>query len=271
MTTPAIQVRQASFSYATGAAVLRSVDLTLMPGEFMALIGPNGSGKTTLAKLLVGLLRPESGQISIDGQALEQLPVSERARLVGFVFQNPDHQLFSATVGQELGLGPRNLELSDEQTQLRIEQAAAEFGLRDMLEQRVGALSYGQRKTLSLASVATLRPHIWILDEPTSGLHWRAAQALLDWVAERTRAGHSALLITHDMRLVAEYAGRAALMQNGRIVAGGAPYQLFGEAELLSQADLQPPPIVRLAHQLGMPPEVVTVGAACQAYGERRG
>lgn len=254
------------FSYADGAEVLRGTGLELQPGELLALIGQNGSGKTTLAKHFVGLLRPARGTVSMDGRDIVQRSVGELARTVGFVFQNPDHQLFGATVEQELALGPRNLGLAEHKIRSRVEGAAIEFGFADRLDRRLGTLSYGQRKALSVAAVAAMHPAVLILDEPTTGLHWRAAQALLDWLVERTRAGCSVLLITHDMRLVAEYADRTALMLEGRIVAVGAPHEIFRRRELLQRAMIQPPQIVQLAHKLAMPAQVMTVEAACEAY-----
>lgn len=268
---PRLEAKGLRFAYQGGAAVLDGLDLSLEPGDFLALVGPNGSGKTTLAMQLAGLLQPNGGTIAIGGADLAQLSVAERARRLGCVFQNPDHQLFGATVEQELSLGPRNLELPQEEVAARVGQAAEQFGLADLLNRRVGTLSYGQRKSLSLAAVAAMQPQIWILDEPTTGLHWQAAQSLLDWLQERGREGHSVMLITHDLRLVAEYASRAVLLRAGRIAAAGKPYELFGQIELLQQAAFEPPQIVQLAQQLRMPPDLVTVEAACRAFWVRRG
>lgn len=262
---PRLEARDLWFEYDSGKPVLRGVDLALEPGSFTALVGQNGSGKTTLAKHFLGLLRPSQGRVLIDGHNLAQRSVGELARSVGYLFQNPDHQLFESTVEQELELGPRNLELAESEVQARVEQAAAEFGLTSWLQRRVGSLSYGQRKTLSLAAVSAIHPQVLILDEPTTGLHWQAAKQLLDWLAERNRQGHTLLLITHDMRLVAEYARQAVLMLQGRIAAAGPPQELFGQNELLRQARIQPPQIVRLAQRLGLPSDAITVQGVCEA------
>lgn len=268
---PTLQAHDLWFGYAEDAPALRGAELALQPGELLALIGPNGSGKTTLAKHLLGLLRPRRGRVTLDGADIAGRPVAELARTVGYVFQNPDHQLFGVTVESELSLGPRNLDLPEQEVQQRVERAAADFGLLDLRERRIGDLSYGQRKVLSLAAVAAMDPPILILDEPTTGLHWQAARQLMDWLVARKRAGQTALLITHDMRLVAEYADRAALMLAGRVAAVSAPYQMFGALDLLEQASLQPPQIVQLARRLAMPDEIVTVEGACAAVLGSRG
>lgn len=263
---PVVQARDLWFAYDDGTEALRGAELTLQPGEFVALIGPNGSGKTTLAKHLLGLLRPDRGQVRMDGAEIAGRSVGELARTVGYVFQNPDHQLFGANVEQELSLGPRQLNLPEDEIRERVEGTTQEFGLSGQLDRPVGSLSYGQRKRLSLAAVATMRPPVLVLDEPTSGLHWQAARQLLDWLAERTRDGGSVLVITHDMRLVAEYAVRAALMMEGRIVAEGSPFQIFDQETLLKRTGLEAPQIARLARRLSLPVEAVTVAAACEAY-----
>lgn len=263
---PVLQAQDLWFGYAREAPVLRGINLKLGPGAFTALLGQNGSGKTTLAKQFVGLLRPASGVVLMDGQDIAERSIGELARTVGYVFQNPDHQLFSTTVEQELELGPRNQGLPEDEVRARAERAAVEFELTPWLDRRVGTLSFGQRKALSVAAIAAMHPAVLVLDEPTSGLHWQAAQALLDRLAERSRLGHTILLITHDMRLVAEYASQAVLMLEGQVAASGAPYEIFQQSELLQRARIEPPQIVQLARRLSLSAEVLTVPAACEAY-----
>ncbi len=266
---PAIVVENASFAYPDGAAALRGVSLTVAHGEFLALVGPNGSGKTTLAKHLNGLLKPSGGHVRVDGRDTRQLRVAELARTVGYVFQNPDHQIFASTVEEEIAFGLRLQGLAPARVTERVAAAVEQFGLTEHRGLPPAVLGSGERRLVALASVMAMQPDILILDEPTGGLDRRSRQELLAAVSAYHRAGHTVVLIAHDMRLVAEHATRAAVMLDGRVLFDGPPAELFARRAVLRQARLAAPPVVRLAQRLehyGLPRGIASLDQFVTAW-----
>ncbi len=237
----AITLEHLSFAYDPGQPVLQGLDLTIAAGEFVALVGANGSGKTTLAKHLIGLLRPSRGRLLIQGQDSAQQSVGALARQVGFLFQNPERQIFSATVTDEVAFGPRNLGLPADAVGRRVAQALARFELTELASQPPAVLSFTQRRRVTLAAVAALETPILALDEPTVGLDAEARAGLLAWMHERHAQGVTLVLVTHDLALVAGHAQRVLVMQNGRLVAAGPPDVVLREHALLAQAGLTAP------------------------------
>lgn len=261
-----IETQNVWFSYSDAEDVLKSVSLMIRRGEFVALIGQNGSGKTTLAKHLLGLLRPREGKVLIQGEDIGSKAVGEIARRVGYVFQNPDHQIFSATTREEIVYGPRNLHLGEAEIVDRSEQAMERFDLSAYAEQQPATLSHGIRRKVALASIYAMDPQIWILDEPTGGLDWRSEQETLALLHELNEAGKTIVLITHDMRLVAEHAQRCIVMSEGRVVADDATRIVMERAEAL---EITPPQAWRLGSALDLQPPPLTVEAFCREYGKR--
>ncbi len=258
---PQIIARQVSYTYPDGTAALRNVNLDIYPGEFVALLGPNGSGKTTLAKHLNGLLKPTQGQVIVEHQDTRTTRVAQLARSVGYAFQNPDHQIFAATVQDEIAFGPRLQELPDSIVVQRVAEALDRFRLIPYADLPPALLGYGQRRQVALAAVLAAHPQILILDEPTGGLDWRSQQELMEIVADFHALGRTVILITHDMRLMAEYAERAIVLLNGSIVFDDRPKVLFRRSAVLEQARLALPAVTRLAQRLekyGMTPHVLT-------------
>ncbi len=256
------------FSYPGYEPALRGADLIIEPGEFIAIIGQNGSGKSTLAKHLNGLLRPERGSITHDGESIGRRSTGELAREVGYVFQNPDHMLFSPTVEDELASGPRYQGKSEPEVRAIVAEMMHEFGLAETAKRGPASLDFGTRRSISVAAVMAVRPKALILDEPTLGLDWGRAVALMDIVRARHRAGHSVLLITHDMRLVARYADKLALMKDGTVAAVGQTLQILTDQELLAASQLRPPQIIELAQLLGL--GQFTVESLCAALSSRQ-
>ena len=247
---PQIILEDISFSYPDGTPALRDVSLTVAAGEFVALLGPNGSGKTTLAKHLNRLLRPTHGRVLLDGRETRTARVAELAHQVGYVFQNPDHQIFAATVGEEIAFGLRLQGLAPAAVADRVRESLAAFDLTAQVDLPPALLSWGERRRVALAAVLAIRPQILILDEPTGGLDHRCRQELMAALATFNRAGHTVILITHDMRLVAERASRAVVLAGGRVDFDGTPAALFGRREVMARARLAVPPVVRLAQRL---------------------
>ena len=266
-----VRVEHVSFSYGETPA-LRDVSLELRAGEFIALVGRNGSGKTTLAKHLNGLLRPSSGRVLVGpaGSALEtrHAPVGELARQVGYVFQNPDHQLFLPTVRREIAYGPQQLGLSGAALEARVAETLERFELGALAERHPAELGRGVRRLTALAAIYAMGPGVLVLDEPTGGLDRRLTARLIRLLNGLAADGHAIVLITHEMWLVAECARRVIVLRDGAVVADAAPAQLLGDEQALAGTGLRPPPVARLAGALrpaGVPTGVVTVDALCGA------
>jgi energy-coupling factor transport system ATP-binding protein len=264
-----VTVEGLAHAYPDGLMALHEVSLTVRSGEFVALLGPNGSGKTTLAKHLNGLLKPTRGRVRVGQRDTRTVRVAEMARLVGFAFQNPDHQIFAPTVEEEVAFGPRMLDLPAAMVAQRVADALYRFRLTGVAHQAPATLSFGERRKVALAAVFASHPQILILDEPTGGLDWRSQGELMEVVADFHALGRTVVLITHDMRLVAEYASRAIVLRAGRICYDGAPRELFARPALLAQAGLALPPVARLAHRLakvGMDDRVLTSAEFADAW-----
>ena len=248
-------------------AALRGIDVSVGAGEFVALIGQNGSGKTTLAKHLNGLLRATGGSVSVDGNPIGETPVASLARTVGFVFQNPDHQIFSASVREEVEVGPKNLGLPPDEIRCRVDEVLRELDLEPYAQRQPAVLSFGLRRKVAVAAVLAMNTPVLVLDEPSVGLDARHIETLMASIQSRHRAGHTIVLITHDMRLVAEYAPRCVVLDGGQVVLDGDTRWVFGQAEVLQATRLAVPQISDLARRLapvGLP-EVLTVNEFCLA------
>jgi energy-coupling factor transport system ATP-binding protein len=246
-----IGIENVSFSYAGGPRVLDSIELKVDPGEFLAIVGQNGSGKTTLAKQIVGLLQPATGRVTIDGKDRTQLRPAETAREVAYVFQNPDHQIFAATVEDEVAFGPRNFGLAADEIQRRCDEALEAVGLQSERQSDPFLLSKGERQRLAVASVLVLRPRMLILDEPTTGLDHREQLRMMALVRDLNRAGIAIVIITHTPWLVAEYARRVVLMRKGVKIFDGGVHEFFMQDELLRSSSFRAPEITELSRRFG--------------------
>ncbi len=249
---PLLRVQHLSFAYDAGRPVLDDVSVDVRRGELVALIGQNGSGKTTLAKHMNGLLRAPRGAVRLDGEDIAALPLERLARQVGYVFQNPDHQLFAPTVEEEVAFGPRNFGFSAAEVARRVTASLAAVGLADVRDRDPFLLGKGERQRLAVASVLAMEPRLLILDEPTTGLDYPQQRRMLDLIARLRAAGTTVVIITHSPWVVAEYCERALLMRAGRLVFDGALEDLFAEDDLLRTAAFEPPPATRLARTLGI-------------------
>ncbi len=254
--TPLVEVRDVAFSYDGATPALRGVSLTVSSGEFIALAGANGSGKTTLAKHFNGLLRPDSGEVRVAGRDARGRSIGELAQTVGYVFQNPDHQIFLPSVAEEVAFGPRNLGVRGHELDERVDAALALFDLRCERQRHPTLLGRGVRRRVALAAVYAMRPKVLVLDEPTGGLDRRASEGLMETLRGLVDDGHAVVLITHDMRLVGEHARRLVVLNEGRVLADGPTSEVMREFDLLERAGIRPPPVARLSADLadaGMP------------------
>ncbi len=269
-----LQTLDLTFSYLPGSPVLRGINLDIEAGTFTAVIGQNGSGKTTLMKHFNGLLRPASGQVLVDGEDISRRPVSELAHRVGYIFQNPDHQIFSASTREEVAFGLRNLGLSEEKVQALTGQTLEEFHLLPHADRQPATLSFGLRRKVSIAAVFAMQPGLLILDEPTSGLDWKSTQELLALLHARNRQGTTILFITHDLRLVADAIPHCLAMSAGHITAHGATREVLANPATNGALKNGLPPVNQLAASLkdqGFPANVFTVEDFTTAYRAARG
>ncbi len=249
-----VEAESLAFHYESGAAALTDVSLRIAVRDFIALIGQNGSGKTTLAKHLNGLLHPQSGRVLLSGTNLRRLPMNTVAADVGYVFQNPDHQIFAATVEEEVAFGPRNFRLARAEVAERVHSALEAVGLHGLEAADPFLLGKGQRQRLAVASLLAMRPRLLILDEPTTGLDYDEQRRMMDLLARLHVQGMAIVIITHSPWVVAEYAERGVLMSAGRILFDGPLRDLFAEEALLAHAHFQAPEVTRLGRRFGFTP-----------------
>lgn len=251
------------FAYPGGCAVLRDASLTIRQGEVIAILGSNGSGKTTLCKLLCGLLTPGEGTMRFRGTQVQRRELARMARHVGYVFQNPDQQLFANTVREEVEFGPRNFALPAEERRARVAQALAAVHLAGQEERNPFLMARGERQRVAVASILATAPEILILDEPTTGLDYAQQREMMAMLMDLRRRGHTIILVTHTLWLAAAYADRAVLLAGGAIIADAPLRQVFADADRLTQAGLRPPPITSLGQAYGCPALTVEELIAC--------
>jgi len=260
-----IEIRQLSYTYPDGTDALCDINLIINRGEYVALLGQNGSGKTTLAKHFLGLLGPTSGQITVDGVNTREVSVKELASKVGFVFQNPDHQLFCKTVEEEVAYGLKNLGLSPEEVERRVHEILTAVEILGLRGVTVSSLHGAARQKIALASVLAMDPDILIVDEPSACQEKRLSDLLMRLLRDLNASGKSIILASHNMRLVAENATRVVVLDRGRVVLDAPTRVAFAEAEQMEKAGLKPPQITQLAQRLadrGFPLNVSTVSEA---------
>lgn len=261
---PIIEVRDVSYRYdARRAPVLNRVSLAIARGEFVALVGPNGAGKTTLAKTFNGILTPTEGHVFLEGQESQSIGIDALARIVGYVYQNPDHQIFARTVKEEVAFGPRHLGLPASEIDRAVKEALALVGMQDDAEADPFLLGRGKRQKLAVASVVAIGSPVLVVDEPTTGLDLQGSLSILHLLRDWNAAGRTVVIITHDMNIVAEFARRTVVVAEGRILADGATRQVLTDQALLARACITAPQITRLAQKLderlGFPRDILTV------------
>lgn len=246
-----IDVRKMSFTYPDGTRALDDISLTINRGEMVALVGQNGSGKSTLSKVLSGIVPPTTGLVSVSGisandkQGRKQLPLH-----VGYVFQNPDHQIFTRSVRDELDYGLGNIGVRGEEAEKRITETLSRVGLADKYTEDPMFLGRGQKRRLAVASSIVMKPEILIVDEPTTGQDYRMSKDIMELLTDLNLEGTTILIITHDMRLVAEYCRRVIVMGKGTLVFDGTPEALFMDEDVLALSALSEPQSVRISKEL---------------------
>ncbi len=247
----AIEVKDLTYVYPDGTLALKDVNLSVKEREFIAFIGQNGSGKTTLSKNIAGLLKPTEGEVRIFGRSTKDMRIKDMATSVGYVFQNPDHQIFNMTVYDEIAFGPRNLLLPEDEVRERVLEASKIVGLsEEYMEESPFFLPKGLRQRVAIASILALRPKVIIVDEPTTGQDWKQSIEIMEFLKYLNGLGHTIIIVTHEMEIVAKYAERTVVMANGRKLLDGPTNEVFAEHELLRKAFVKPPQPTRAAYAL---------------------
>jgi len=260
-----IEIKDVHFTYPTGVEALKGVSLSIRNGEFVAVMGQNGAGKTTLVKQFNGLLKPTKGDVLVDGVNTRDISVAQLARKVGFVFQNPDHQLFSETVEEEVAFALKNFGFKQDTIERRITWALNLLNLTEYRKTSPFMLSGGERKRVALASVLAWNPKVVILDEPTIGQDHRQKETLRQFIVQLNAQGKTVVIVTHDVEFVAECNPRVVLMTQGQIVADGEAKRILTNPNIALKASIVSPQITQIFQgltDLGLPTDVIDVSEA---------
>lgn len=267
---PIIKVEDLSFSYKkSGTLALKGISLEINPGDFIAILGQNGSGKSTLVRHFNGLLQPTSGRVLVKGMDSRTTPVSKLAASVGYVFQNPDHQIFCATVWDEITFGPKNLGCSKETVEANAREALEIMELNGKEDRHPHSLSRGERQRLAIATVLAIKPDVIILDEPTGGQDKARTEKLMHLLQSLNEKGHTIIVITHDIELAAEYAKRVVVIFDGGLLLDGQPRDVFLEEEKLHQTFLTVPDIFAFSQAMKLKQPALSPAEFVTAYKAR--
>jgi energy-coupling factor transporter ATP-binding protein EcfA2 len=253
-----IEARDITFSYPTRPDVLMNLSLDVRRNELLAIVGQNGSGKSTLAALMNGILKPTSGKMFVHGKPTTDYKFADLAKRVAYIFQVPEKQFIRNSVSEEMAHGLRALGIPGDEVEVRVNTALESVALEERKDASPYLLSHGQKRRLSVACMVVSEPEVVILDEPTFGQDWLQAKRLMDYLRELADKGAAVAFITHDMRLVAEYADRCVAMAGGQIIIDGTPMEMFSSAEVLRRANLKPPPVFVFSEELLAAPRLQT-------------
>lgn len=243
-----IEFKDVHASYDAALPILKGVSFAVERGEFVAFVGTNGAGKSTTMRLVNGLLKPDSGQVLVDGVPTTELKTSELARTVGFLFQNPDRQICCNTVREELLFGFKALGMEGPEADARVDALIEDFGFDPNEDPFL--MNRGARQLLALASIVVLAPPVVVLDEPTTGLDYRECVKVMDIVGRMHEGGATVIMVCHDMEVVADYAERCIVMSEGAVVDDGPTFEVLRNRATLERASLVPPQIVDVSLEL---------------------
>ena len=251
---PLLEVRNLTFGYERGSQTLRDVSLTIHKGEMVSIVGKNGAGKSTFSKLVCGFETPDSGEILFQGRDLLQENIRHRAKHIGYVMQNPNQMISKTMIFDEVALSLRNMGKSEEEIREKVEETLKVCGLFPFRNWPVSALSFGQKKRVTIASVLVQDPELIILDEPTAGQDFRHYTEIMEFLRGLNEKGVTVVMITHDMHLMLEYTPRALVFADGRLIADRSAAAVLCDSQLIRQAALKETSLFTLANQLGISP-----------------
>ena len=250
MSEPIVSVENIKFSYPAGVNALKGVSVEIKRGEKIAILGPNGSGKSTLILLIAGLLTPSQGQIKVFGQSTSSKDFSKTRSRIGIVFQDPDDQLFTPSVKEDIEYGPKNLGLPTEVIRKRCDHILEDIGITHLKDRPPHRLSFGEKKKVSLATALILRPELLILDEPTANLDLVSRRGLINMLNELNAEGTTIITSTHDVEALPELADHIVVVSHGSVLGGGETQKVLQDVALLESAGLELPSIARLFTKL---------------------
>lgn len=247
-----LEAKDISFAYDNGHQALKDVSLTVYEGELMAIAGTNGAGKSTFSKLICGFEKQQQGSLSFAGRDLIEMSIKERADHIGYVMQNPNQMISKVMIYDEVALGLRTRGLSEEEIIPRVEETLKICGLWPFRNWPVSALSFGQKKRVTIASILVLKPEMIILDEPTAGQDYRHYTEIMEFLRGLNEQGITVVMITHDMHLMLEYAGRAVVFSGGRVIADDSSARILTDSEVIRKASLKETSLYPLSQMCGI-------------------
>ena len=247
-----LQIRSLSYRYPSGVQAVNGVTFKIDSGESIAIVGQNGAGKTTLVKHLNGLLKPTQGEIRVGDWETRSKSVAQLAARVGYVFQNPDDQLFKSSVIEEVKFGLHNLGWDSAQVDTKAQDALDSLGISEFAREHPYDLTPGQRKLVTIASILAMDTPIVVFDEPTTGQDFLGVELVGRVVDGLREQGKTVIMISHDIDFVAEHAGRVLVMAEGRVLLDGPTREILAQADVLAETYVEPPQIMRLAYELAM-------------------
>ena len=252
-----LKVEGLSVSYGDNPAIIEDLSFSLKKGERLAIVGKNGAGKSTLAKALCGFV-PSQGKLTYKGQDISQDSIAERSERIGFVLQNPNQMISQTMIFDEVALGLRLRGIEEAEVEARVHEVLKTCGLYSFRKWPISALSFGQKKRVTIASILVLKPEIIILDEPTAGQDYKTYTDIMTFLDSLQKQGHTIVMITHDMQLMLEYSDRCLVVVEGKVIADGNPVTILNQKGLLESANLKQTSLYTLGQKLSSDPVEVT-------------
>lgn len=246
-----LEIRNVSFSYDGVRPTLEKISLMIHEGEMMSIVGKNGAGKTTLSSVVCGFIKPDEGEVLMYGEDLSKYSISERAQYIGIVMQNPNQMISKTMIFDEIALGLRVRNVPEEEVKKKVEDVLKICGLYEFRSWPISALSFGQKKRVTIASILVLNPKILILDEPTAGQDYYHYSEIMEFLQSLNRSGQTIILITHDMHLMLEYTERAVVLSDAKLLADEKSYEVLCSQELTERANLKQTSLFELAKKTG--------------------
>ncbi|WP_033827615.1 ABC transporter ATP-binding protein [Bacillus andreraoultii] len=250
-TEPILELKNIAFGYSPEKETIHDISFSIKKGEMVSVVGKNGAGKSTISKLICGFEKPTSGNILFAGQDITDETIAERSLKIGMVLQNPNHMISKHMIVDEVALGLVARGLSEEEMKERVEEALKICGLYPYRNWPISALSFGQKKRVTIASILVLQPDLIILDEPTAGQDYRHYTDIMEFLVELNRKGYTIIMITHDMHLMLEYTDRAIVLCDGKKIAEGRSIDILSDGQLIEQANLKETSLFELAERVG--------------------
>ena len=247
-----LQVDHVDFTYDGGHHALKDISCLIHKGEMLSIVGTNGAGKSTFSKVICGFEKPQGGTMALSGMDLSQLSIKERADRIGYVMQNPNQMISKTKIYDEVALGLRNRGVSEEEIRERVEETLRICGLYPFRNWPISALSYGQRKRVTIASILVLKPDMILLDEPTAGQDLKHYTEIMDFLKELNEQGMTVVLITHDMHLMLEYTPRAVVFNAGQVIADKTAAQVLNSPDIVETAHLKETSLYHLSQLCGI-------------------